>query len=78
MARRHPLVMIQCTCLIRYLVQFAYLLLLGFVETSRVLVRCLRPRAARAAEPLFLRTQLALYQEQKVNPRRATHATRLA
>jgi hypothetical protein len=58
-------------------VQFAYLLL-GFVETSRVLVRCLRPRAARAAEHLFLRTQLALYQEQKVNPRRATHATRLA
>jgi hypothetical protein len=41
-------------------------------------VRCLRPRAARAAEHLFLRTQLALYQEQKVNPRRATHATRLA
>jgi hypothetical protein len=46
MARRHPLVMIQCICLTRYLVQFAYLLLLGFVETSRVLVRCLRPRAA--------------------------------
>jgi hypothetical protein len=29
MARRDPLVMIQCTCLIRYLVQFAYLLLMG-------------------------------------------------
>jgi hypothetical protein len=60
MARRDPLVMIQCTCLIRYLVQFAYLLLMGFVETSRFLVRCLRPRAVLAAENLFLCTQLAL------------------
>jgi IS1 family transposase len=33
---------------------------------------------ALAAENLFLRKQLALYQERKVIPRRTTHATRLA
>lgn len=36
---------------------------------------CGRP-AALAAENLFLRKQLALYQERHVKPRRATHATR--
>jgi transposase InsO family protein len=39
---------------------------------------CLRPSMALAAENLFLRKQLALYQERKVTPRRATPATRLA
>ena len=34
--------------------------------------------AALAAENLFLRKQLALYQERHVKPRRATDATRLA
>lgn len=35
-------------------------------------------RAALAAEVLFLRKQLALYEERQVTPRRATNATRLA
>src|SRR5437763_2134795 len=39
---------------------------------------CLRPSMALAAENLFLRKQLALYQERQVKPRRATDATRLA
>jgi hypothetical protein len=39
---------------------------------------CLRPSMALAAENLFLRKQLALYQERQVKPRRATSATRLA
>ena len=38
----------------------------------------LRPSMALAAENLFLRKQLALYQERQVKPRRATSATRLA
>src|SRR5580765_42246 len=36
----------------------------------------LTPRAQLAAENLFLRKQLALYQERKVKPRRADDATR--
>jgi putative transposase len=39
---------------------------------------CLRSRSALAAENLFLRKQLALYQERQVKPRRATHTTRIA
>jgi putative transposase len=37
----------------------------------------LRPSPALAAENLFLRKQLALYQERQMKPRRATHMTRL-
>jgi hypothetical protein len=44
----------------------------------RFLRLCLRPPASLAAENLFLRKQLALYQERHVKPRRATNATRLA
>jgi putative transposase len=36
-----------------------------------------RSRQALAAENLFLRKQLALFQERKVRPRRADDATRL-
>jgi hypothetical protein len=35
-----------------------------------------RPRVAVAAENLFLRKQLALFQERKVRPRRADDSTR--
>jgi putative transposase len=38
----------------------------------------LRPRTSLAAENLFLRKQLALYQERKVTPHRADNPTRLA
>jgi putative transposase len=38
---------------------------------------CLRSPTALAAENLFLRKQLALYQERAVKPRRATNATRV-
>jgi hypothetical protein len=37
----------------------------------------IRPRKAIAAENLFLRRQLALYQERKVGPRRIDPATRI-
>ncbi len=46
-------------------------------DTMRFLQLCLRPSPALAAENLFLRKQLALYQERHVKPRRATNATRL-
>src|SRR3954463_14825443 len=37
----------------------------------------MRSRAQRAAENLFLRKQLALYQERRAKPRRADDATRI-
>ncbi|MCG8600987.1 MAG: hypothetical protein MI807_12655, partial [Verrucomicrobiales bacterium] len=46
-------------------------------DTWRFLVLCLRPAPALAAENLFLRKQLALYEERQVKPGRATDATRL-
>ena len=38
----------------------------------------LRAPVTLAAEHLFLRKQLAMYQERDVKPKRATHATRFA
>jgi hypothetical protein len=50
-------------------------MLLG--DGVRFLQLCLRPPASLAAENLFLRQQLVLYQERHVKRRRATNATRL-
>ena len=44
---------------------------------ARFLGSLLQSRSTLAAENLFLRKQLALYQERQVRPRRATNATRL-
>ena len=46
------------------------------VELGRFLALCLRSRAALAAENLFLRRQLALFEERKAQPHRATDAVR--
>ena len=46
------------------------------VELGRFLARCLRSRAALAAENLFLRKQLALFEERKAQPHRANDAVR--
>ena len=62
--------------LIRHLGQFSCMLLTLLVDSVRYLGLCLRSPAALAAENLFLRKQLALYQERCVKPRRVTHATR--
>lgn len=43
----------------------------------RFLCLCLRPNHALAAENLFLRKQLALYQECQIKPHRPTQATRM-
>ena len=49
--------------------QAASPLRLLLVDTLHVLRLCLRSPTALAAENLFLRTQLALYQERQVKPR---------
>jgi putative transposase len=69
--------MMRSPHLFRHLVQFLYILLTLLGDMGRFLRLCLRPPAALAAENLFLRKQLALYQERGVKPTRATDATRM-
>ena len=47
------------------------------LDFIRFLFSLLQSRSALAAENLFLRKQLALYQERQLRPRQATDATRL-
>lgn len=70
--------MIRCTRGLRSLLSFACSLFTLLWDAGRFLFCCLRPSPALAADNLFLRKQLALYQERHVTPRRATNATRLA
>ncbi len=70
--------MTRFTDLLRNLVPLACTLLMLLGEAWRFLLLCLRPRSALAAENLFLRKQLALYQERHVTPKRTTHETRMA
>src|SRR4029450_7327418 len=70
--------MLSIPRLFHYFVQVVWTLLALVENTARLGVLCLRPSAALAAENLFLRKQLALYQEHHIKPRRATDATRLA
>jgi putative transposase len=62
----------------RHLMQLTAILLTLVVDAVRFFRLYLRPKAALAAENLFLRKQLAMYQERQVKPQRATHAIRLA
>src|SRR5919108_480634 len=64
--------------LLRNLIVFTSMLLTLGVDVVRFLRLCLRPPTTLAAENLFLRKQLALYQERHVKPRCATDATRFA
>ena len=48
------------------------------VDVVHFLRLCWRPSAVLAAENLFLRKQLACYQERHVKPRRATNTMRFA
>jgi Homeodomain-like domain len=68
--------MSRCSRRIRLLCQLAYTLLALGVDTIHFLRLWLSSPAALAAENLFLRKQLALYQERCVKPKRATNATR--
>ena len=60
-----------------HLGQFSCMLLTCLVDGVRYHGLCLRSPAALAAENLFLRKQLVLYQERHVKPRRPIHATRV-
>jgi putative transposase len=68
--------MIRLQRLIRHLMPFTRMLWTLLVDGLRYLLLCLPPSRELAAENLFLRKQLALYQEREVKPRRATNATR--
>src|SRR5215475_2586943 len=70
--------MLSVPRLLHHLVQLVCTLLVLLGNTARFLRLCLRPPAALAAENLFLRKQLALYQERHIKPQRATDATRLS
>jgi hypothetical protein len=72
------LLMTPLSHLLSNLILFTATLLTLIVDVGRFLRLCLRPPTTLAAENLFLRKQLALYQERHVKPRRATNATRLA
>jgi hypothetical protein len=61
---------------IHHLVQCAVVLCTLLLDAARFLQLCLRAPAAVAAENLFLRKQLALYQERNIIPSRASHPTR--
>jgi len=63
---------------IRHLVPCAVMLCTLLLDAARFLRCCLRSPAALAAEDLFLRKQLALYQARHVKPQRATDAIRVA
>src|SRR5450759_160403 len=61
--------------------QFSSLIRAGFgvcLELSTFLRSCVRSRSALRAENLFLRKQLAFYQEHQVRPRRLTDAARIS
>jgi putative transposase len=70
--------MTRLTRLIRHLGQLTCTLLTLLGDGVRYCVLCLRSPATLAAENLYLRKQLALYQECHITPKRATNATRIA
>ena len=60
------------------LIQHLFAIITLAADVGRFLRLRLRLSAALAAENLFLRKQLALYEERQFKPARATNATRLA
>jgi putative transposase len=58
--------------------QLTAVVLTLIADGARFFRLCLRRRAALAAENLFLRKQLAMYQERHVKPQRATPTIRIA
>src|SRR5262245_30341285 len=70
--------MLRVLCALHHLVPLTCMLLTLLVDGAHFLWRCLPTPTALAAENLFLRKQIALYQERQIKPQRATDATRLA
>ena len=71
------IVMWRFRSIILHLGAMTYILLAVLCDAVRFLMLCLRPSPTMAAEDLFLRKQLAQYQERQVKPRRANDATRI-
>jgi Homeodomain-like domain len=69
--------MSRLSCTIRHLYQCMFMLVTLLVDAACFLRLSLRSPVALAAENLFLRKQLGLYQEHHVKPRQASHATRI-
>ncbi len=57
--------------------EFCLLWLNPFAALLRFPLLGIRTKSSLAAENLFLRKQLAFYQERKIKPRRSSHPTRL-
>jgi putative transposase len=70
--------MTRFTHRLRTLMPLTGMLLTLLCDGLRFLFLYLRPSPTLVAENLFLRKQLALYQERQIKPRRTTHATRLS
>jgi putative transposase len=70
--------MTRCMDLLHHMWHLTGTLLTLLDDVVHFLRLCWRPSAVLAAENLFLRKQLAYYQERQVKPRRATDAARLA
>lgn len=70
--------MTRCTRWLCSLQSCARLFFTLVCDVGRFLLLCFDPSPALTAENLFLRKQLALYQERHVKPRRATNAMRIA
>jgi putative transposase len=68
--------MTRCSHLLHHVLSLTGTLLTLLVDGIRFLRLCLRPAPGLAVENLFLRKQLAFYQERHVKPRRATDAAR--
>src|SRR6058998_1838434 len=77
MIQRDTMTMQKLSHRLHHLMQLTTMLLTLVVDVVRFLRLCVRSPAALAAENLFLRKQLALYQERHSKPGRATNATRL-
>jgi putative transposase len=69
--------MTRLPCLLHRITQPVRTLLMLLVDVVHYLGLCLRSPATLAAENLFLRKQLALYQERQLTPKRVTPATRI-
>ena len=67
--------MLKVPSLLHHLVQLTCRVLKLLVDAAHFLWLCRHSHAALAAENLFLRKQLTLYQERHVTPRRATNTT---
>jgi putative transposase len=78
MLQKSTMAMMNLSCLLHYMTQLGCTWLTLPIDAVRFLRLCLRPPMALAAQNLFLRKQLTLYQERQIKPHRPTDAARFA